>query len=274
MNQKTSFRLAAIPSDAGEEVLPEAPMTGAAIHEPGNFRFIPGGLFSQGVAALEGSELHRVRFLRPQPLQEGFRQIAAFLQKKGRPLAALAACELRSPAPLARSDFEQFNRDYIELLASFGFSARPPYPIGRSNLAPLYSPPTEPSLFAFTYTAPVKRASEVRPVDFFISGKPENIDSEPGGIFGGADVSADGLKSKAAYIIQALRERVLQLGAEWSSITASQIYTVHPVEAVVSSVFADSGLTNVGLTLFPSYPPVRGMEFEIDVRAVRRELVL
>ena len=49
---------------------------------------------------------------------------------------------------------------------------------------------------------------------------------------------------------------------------------MHPVEAVVSSVFAESGLTNVGLTLFPSYPPVQGMEFEIDVRAVSRELVL
>ena len=249
-------------------------MNNAAIHELGNFRFIPGGYFSNGVAALAGSELHRVRFLRPQPLEAGCRKIAAFLQQRGRPLAALAACELRSPAALARSDFDQFNRKYIELLASYGFSGQPPYPIGRSNLAPLYSPPIEPSVFAFTYTAPVERKNEVRPVDFFISGKPENIESELDGIFGGADVSSEGLKSKAAYIMQALRERVLQLGAEWSSITASQIYTVHPVEAVISSVFAESGLTNVGLTLFPSYPPVQGMEFEIDVRAVSRELVL
>ena len=60
-------------------------MSNAAIHEPGNFRFIPGGYFSQGVAALAGSELHRVRFLRPQPLEKGFREIGAFSGKGAGP---------------------------------------------------------------------------------------------------------------------------------------------------------------------------------------------
>lgn len=249
-------------------------MVDVAIHEAGNFRFIQGGYFSMGVAALPGYELHRVRFRQPQPLEDGFRKIAAYLRGKSRPLEALAACELRSPAPLKRSDFEQFNKHYIDLLVSLGFSGQPPYPIGRSNLAPLYNPPTEPSLFAFSYTTPVDQKSSIRPVDFFISGKPENIEGQPGGVYGGTDVSAEGLKSKAAYIVQALRQRVVQLGAEWSSITTSQIYTVHPIEAVIPSVFAGSGLTNTGLTLFPSHPPVLGMEFEIDVRAVSRELVL
>ncbi|CAN7720914.1 hypothetical protein LJR290_006092 [Variovorax sp. LjRoot290] len=249
-------------------------MSNVTIHEAGSFQFIPGGLFSLGVAALPGYELHRVRFRQPQALGAGFRVIADYLQKQGRPLTALAACELRSPAALTRADFNKFNNYYVDLLTSLGFSGQIPYPIGRSNLAPLFNPPTECALFAFSFTTPIQQESIAKPVDFVISGKPEIIEEPPGGVFGGTDVSAEGLIGKAAFIMQALRQRVTSLGAEWSSVNGAQIYTVHPLEAVISSVFAGSGLTNVGLTLFPSYPPVLGMEFEVDVRAVSRELVL
>jgi hypothetical protein len=249
-------------------------MPDVAIHEPGNFRFIPGGLFSLGVAALPGYELHRVRFLRPQPLEHGFLTVAAFLREQDRPLAALAACELRSPAPLARSDFVSFNRQYVELQTSLGFSGQSPYPIGRSNLAPLHHPPAEPLLFAFSYTTLAHRARSTATTDFVISGKPENIEESPGGIVAGTDISANGLKQKAAYVMQVLRQRVTSLGAEWASISGAQVYTVHSLESVIPSVFADSGLTDVGLTLFPSYPPVLGLEFEVDVRAVSCELLI
>ena len=244
------------------------------IHEPGNFRYIPGGLFSLGVAALPAYELHRVRFLRPQPLEHGFRTVAAFLREQGRPLAALAACELRSPAALSWDDFDRFNQRYVELQSSLGFCGVAPYPIGRSNLAPLYHPPAEASLFAFSYTAPARLARAGATVDFVISGKPENREEPPGGNVAGTDVSAEGLRQKAAYVMQALRQRVASLDAEWDSINGAQVYTVHPLEAVISSAIADSGLAEVGLTLFPAYPPVLGLEFEVDVRAVSRELFI
>ena len=249
-------------------------MSNSTICEPGNFRFIHGGLFSLGVAALPGYELHRVRFRRQLPLAEGFHAIAAHLRQQGRPLAALASCELRSPAALTREDFGKFNQQYVDLQASLGFSGQPPYPIGRSNLAPLYHPPAKPTLFAFSYTAAARQGRPPAPVDFVISGKPENVEGSPGSVFAGTDVSAEGLRQKAAYVMQVLRQRVDILGAEWPSVNGAQIYTVHPIEAVIQSAFADSGLTDVGLTLFPSHPPVIGLEFEVDVRAVSRELIL
>jgi hypothetical protein len=64
------------------------------------------------------------------------------------------------------------------------------------------------------------------------------------------------------------------LGGEWSAINGAQVYTVHPLEPVIQIAFANTGLTDVGLTLFPSYPPVIGLEFEVDVRAVSREIFL
>jgi hypothetical protein len=34
----------------------------------------------------------------------------------------------------------------------------------------------------------------------------------------------------------------------------------------------ESGLTTLGITLVPGYPPVTGLDFEIDVRAIGAEL--
>jgi len=247
-------------------------MSNIGFHEPGSFQFIPGGLFSFGVAALPGYELHRVRLLRPQPLEVGFHTVATFLRERNRPLAALATCELRSPEPLALTEFVRFNEQYVELLTSLGFSGQSPYPIGRSNLAPVYHPPREPLLFAFSYTYPRHHARATATVNFVISGKPENIEEPPGGIVAGADVSASGLIQKATYVLDVLRKRVAILGAEWTSINGAQVYSAHSLDAVIPSVFVNAGLTDLGLTLFPSFPPVLGLEFEVDVRAVSCEL--
>jgi len=69
----------------------------------GGFRFIPGVYqYSAGVAAEAGFRLERMRFAEPIPLMAGFARIAAYLDAIGRPKAAFAACELRSPAPLRK----------------------------------------------------------------------------------------------------------------------------------------------------------------------------
>jgi hypothetical protein len=206
----------------------------------------------------------------------GFQTASEYLRKRGRPLAALAACELRSPAPLTLSEFISFNQQYVSLQKSLGFSNQIPCPIGRSNLAPLHHPPAEPVLFAFSFTVPNCSESSVAipGTDFVISGKPEYREGKEDGIVARGDVSPDGLRQKAAFVVKALREQVESLGAQWGAITGAQVYTVHSLEPLISSVFADNGLTDVGLTLFPSYPPVLGLEFEVDVRSVTRELFI
>src|ERR1700751_2526970 len=76
----------------------------------GNYRFIPAVFqYSSGAAADTGYEIERVRFDRLLPLAEGFVQGAQYIKAAGRPLTALCACELRSPAAFTEDGFRRFN---------------------------------------------------------------------------------------------------------------------------------------------------------------------
>jgi len=241
--------------------------------KPGNYRFIvsPGGPFSSGVAAQPGFALRRVRFLRPIPMAAGFAFIKAHLEREGRPVTALAACELRSPAAMTIEQFQAFNGEYLKTLHQWGCKAGEINPLARSNLAPITEIPSEAMFFAFTYTVPEAGASG----DFLISGKPEIRDGvTTDRIVGGRDVSLKGLETKARFVMNAMRERVTALGCDWAAVTAAQIYTVHDIRPLLDTVFAEDNISQIGLAWYPSWPPVIGMEFEVDVRSVRTELVI
>lgn len=239
---------------------------------PGGFRFVPGRQFSGGVAAEPGFALRRVRFREPLPLAQGLAAARAILSAAGRPPEALAACELRSPLPLHIADFIAFNLRYLAALSAEGFSAAPPYPIGRSNLAPILAPPAEVVLFAITFTVP---AADAGGVDFFISGKPENRPAATfeEGIVGGGDVSPAGLRVKAEYVMGELSARMAELGVDWARVTGAQAYTIHPLEPVLEIVTGRLPLAWGGLTLVPAHPPVTGLAFEVDLRSISEEVV-
>ena len=144
--------------------------------------------------------------------------------------------------------------------------------LARSNIAPITEVPAEFAFFAFTYTVPEQGAVG----DFLISGKPESRDglTGPERIFGGRDVSLRGLEAKARYVVNALRERVMALNCDWSGITAAQIYTVHDTRPLLENIFAEAQLSQIGVAVYPAWPPVEGLEFEADVRRVRMEMVV
>ncbi len=241
--------------------------------KPGDYKFIvsPGGPFSSGVAALPGFALHRVRFLRPIPMADGFAFIKKHLEREGRPVTALAACELRSPAAMTVEQFQAFNGEYLKTLHQWSCKAGDINPLARSNLAPITEVPSEAMFFAFTYTVHEKDASG----DFLISGKPEIRDGvTTDRIVGGRDVSLKGLETKARFVMNAMHERVAALGCDWAAVTGAQIYTVHDVRPLLDTVFAESNVSQIGLAWYPAWPPVIGMEFEVDVRSVRTELVI
>ena len=243
---------------------------------PGGYRFVPGRQFSGGVAAERGFALRRVRFREPLPLARGLAAARAILDAAGRPPEALAACELRSPRPLPIADFLAFNETYLAALRAQGFTAAPPYPIGRSNLAPILAPPAEVVLFAVTFTVPREGpAADAGGVDFFISGKPETsaAASFEAGIVGGADVSPAGLRVKAEYVMRELRARMAELGVEEARVTGAQAYTIHPLEPVLEIVTGRLPLAWGGLTLVPAHPPVTGLAFEVDLRSISEEHV-
>jgi len=67
---------------------------------------------------------------------------------------------------------------------------------------------------------------------------------------------------------------LVSVGCDWSGITGSQVYTVHDFRPVLENLFAELGISQIGVAWYPGWPPVSDMEFEVDVRRVRTELVI
>jgi hypothetical protein len=237
----------------------------------GGFRYLPGSShpFATGVAALAGHGLVRVRLRRALPLAEGLDFAARYLARQGRSPMALAGCELRSPRPMSPAEFGLLNAEYVVQLRRNGFA---PEPVARSNMAPLWDAPAAPALVAFTYAAPADDGSAGRAgPDFLLSGKPE-IDEAAGRIVLRGDTSPEGMQAKAGFVLDALKRAAAALGGAWEDLTGAQAYTVQPLEPVLP-VLRENGLLGIGIVLFPGYPPVTGLDFEIDVRAVGVEVV-
>ena len=254
-----------------------------------DYAFLAGGApFSSGVIALPGYEIVRARFARPWPVKRGFEAIAAHLRSLQRPLTALCATELRSPQPFSYDGFGEFNAGYVSTLREWGIVRPEGNPVARSNVCPIHEAPAEPVFQAFCYTVPTPAAhasllttsdhSERAPGprSFVLAGYAEWAEGTafPEGIVARGDRSSTGLATKAAFVLDTLQQRCKALGGDWSMLTAIQIYTEHEIGPLVNEQFAPRGLTALGLNWYPSRPPVQGLEFEIDARCVRRELVI
>jgi hypothetical protein len=237
---------------------------------PGNYRFLTHAFqYSGGVSADAGFAIERARFARPLPLAEGFDAIEAYLARLGRPPTAFCACELRSPKQFTEQGFIDFNRHYVQRLEKWGLFRDEINPVARSNVCPEIDPPATPSFYAFCYTVPGGGTS------FVAAGSGEASDG-PGSyaerIVRLGDQSPDGMRDKARYVRGAMERRMGALGFGWQDVTATQVYTVfnlHPIVPVVFDVAAAGGLT-----WHYARPPVEGLDFEMDVRGLARELVV
>jgi hypothetical protein len=219
------------------------------------------------VIALRRHSLTRVRLRGQVPMADGMARAAAFLRSQNRPTSAFAACELRAPASMSRSEFPAFNATYASLLRQHGFGADDAHPVARSNMAPQFDPPGKATLFAFTFATPCEGPGGR---DFLISGKPENTETS---IIAPGDTSPAGMHAKAAYVIAQLQDWTRELGGDWGDVNGAQAYTVRSLDGVIEAL-RQGGLADAGLTLFPAYPPIDWCEFEIDVRAVSVELTI
>jgi hypothetical protein len=239
------------------------------------YRYLQGVFqYSAGVAAEPGFEIERARFLRPVPLAEGFRAIEAYLVGLGRPLGALCACELRSPAPFTEEGFLAFNRAYVGTLARWGIYRDDANPVARSNVCPEIDPPEAANFYAFAYTIPAQPG--VRP-SFHIAGSgeaPEGKANYRDHIVCRGDTSVSGLREKAHYVLGEMERRMRVLGFGWPEVTATQLYTVYDVYPFFADDLVRRGATAGGLTWHFARPPVVGLDYEMDVRGIAREIVL
>lgn len=240
----------------------------------GGYRYIPGVFqYSAGVAPLDGFRIERVTFRRPVPLREGFDRIAAHLTAAGRPPAAFCACELRSPEPMSEDGFRAFNRLYVGVLSDWGIVAEGRNPVARSNVCPAVAPPGEPSFHAFSYTV----ADDGAAPSFVIAGSgevPEGKDNYRDHVVRPGDTSAAGLRAKANYVLAEMERRMAALGFGWSDTTATQVYTVHDLHPFLADAIVARGAAAHGLTWQYCRPPVAGLDYEMDCRAVTVERVV
>jgi len=237
----------------------------------GGYRFVEGVFqYSAGVAAEPGHRIVRVQFRRPVPLEEGFRRIEKIIGVAGRPLTAFCACELRSPAPFTESGFAAFNKIYVGTLERWSIYDGKTNPVARSNVCPAIDPPAEPSFHAFSYT---ETAADAEP-SFVIAGSgeaPEGRGNYRDHIVKRGDVSPEGLREKARFVLGEMERRMGALGFGWKDTTAAQLYTVHDVHPFLADEIVRRGAARSGLTWHYNRPPVVELEYEMDCRGVSSE---
>jgi hypothetical protein len=241
---------------------------------PGNYRFVPSVFqYSSGAAADRGYEIERVRFHELVPLAEGFAQAAQYIRAVGRPLTALCACELRSPGAVTEEGFRDFNLHYVKTLAEWGIYDGSINPVARSNVCPAIDPPSEPAFYAFSFTRPREHASPT----FVIAGSAEargGSGSYPERIVRYRDLSPQGIKDKVRFTAGQMESRMAEFGADWTTTTAVQAYTVQDFHPVLADELVRRGAAHSGLTWHFARPPVIDLEFEMDCRCVLREVVV
>jgi hypothetical protein len=243
----------------------------------GGYRYVRAGFqYSLGVAAEPGYELERVRFFRPLPLAGAFAAVEAHLASIGRPTSAFAQCELRSSAPFTDQGFLDFNKAYVGTLTRWGLYREGDAlmnPVARSNVCPVHGGPSEPSMHAFSYTVPAQAATRAT---FAIAG---GADARPGSapykdrVVRHGDTSPDALREKAEFVLDSMAQRMAPLGVGWDDATLTQLYTVHDVGHLIGELIAARGAAPAGVLWTYARPPVIGLDFEMDVLGVTREIV-
>jgi hypothetical protein len=241
---------------------------------PGGYRFIKAVFqYSGGVAAMPGYRIRRVRFARPVPLAQGFARIEQFIGATGRLLTAFCQCELRSPAQFSEEGFIAFNRKYVETLQRWSIFDGTTNPVARSNVCPEIDPVAEPSFHAFSFTEP---ATDAAP-SFVVAGSAEAQEGHASyreRIVRLGDVSPDGLREKARFVLGEMERRMAALGFTWRDTTAAQVYTVHDLHPFLADELMRRGAAHSGLTWHYCRPPVVGLDYEMDCRGVAFEEVI
>jgi len=240
----------------------------------GGYRYIPAVFqYSGGVGALPGFAIHRVRFKEPVPLAEGFKRIERIIGAAARPLTSFCACELRSPAPFTEDGFRAFNEVYAGTLRRWGLFDGDANPVARSNVCPEIDPPSEPSFHAFCFTV----AAQSPIATFVVAGSGEAREGKANyrdHTVRHGETSPDAIREKARFVLGEMERRLGLLGFSWSDTTASQVYTVHDLHPFLAGEIVRRGAARAGLTWHYCRPPVRGLEYEMDCRAIATEQVV
>ncbi len=243
----------------------------------GNYRFLTGiAPYSSGVAADDGFEIVHAGLAQPVSYRKGFDIIHNHLKDHDRPRQALCAIELRSPEPFSFEGFAEFNQGYQDILADWDLILDGINPIARTNIAPEVGPSPEPCLYAFSYTIPCRKPRN--PNTFVVAGAGELTEGSlsPEGIIRAGETGEDAIREKAAHVMGIMRARLSGLKLSWEHVNAVDIYTVYPLHPILEETLLRplQQAAIHGVRWFYGRPPIVGLEFEMDMRGIRREIRL
>lgn len=240
----------------------------------GNYHFLQGGAAFSGAAVADpGYAIVHATFLKPPPVTDGFDWIVAYLQKEGRLAQAVCAIELRSPRRLSMTAFGEFNNGtYLPALKKHDLQVNGVGPMTRSNLAVEINPPSQPVIYAFSYTVPA--AETGTPRDFVLAGAADMDGSR--GIIRAGETSDDAMREKAVFVMAELKERLDTLGLGWDDCTSFNVYTAYNIFSFLREVMLEPlGRAQMeGVRWYLTRPPIEGLEFEADARRTLREIYI
>ena len=241
----------------------------------GHYHFLTGiDPYSSGVIADPGFEIVHVTLRAPDTeWRQGFDVIDDHLDGAGAGRSALCGVELRSPAPFTMSGFIDFNNRYCKVLKQWELYIGDLNPVARTNVAPLYSPPAQPVLHGFSYVVPVDE--RVSPT-LVVAGAGELRDGvlDEKAIVLSGHTDAEAMREKASLVMRVMEERLHGLGARWDLLQVVDIYTVHALDSYIEEVILNrlGPARRHGVHWHHAQPPIENLEFEMDMRGVRREL--
>jgi hypothetical protein len=99
---------------------------------------------------------------------------------------------------------------------------------------------------------------------------------DPHDVIRRGETSKDALVEKTRFVMGLMEARLKGLGAGWSQVTHTNIYTVHNFcPWLTKEILAKMDAAQLhGVTWHFSRPPIVSIEYEMDLRACRKELVI
>jgi hypothetical protein len=88
------------------------------------------------------------------------------------------------------------------------------------------------------------------------------------------DTSPSGMRQKAQWVLGEMERRMTALGASWATATGVNVYTVHDIHSFLADDLVRRGATRHGLIWHFNRPPIVGLDYEMDCRAVAIERVI
>jgi len=244
-------------------------------NEAGGYRFLPAiAPYSAGVVAMPGFEIVHATLQSPLRWHDGLAAARRYLKGTGLTCHNICGVELRCPEPYSLQGFVDFNDVYRGLLKDWNMMIDGTNPVARTNVAPMVNPPSEPMLFAFSYTRP----SQVSRSTFVVAGGGELPDGELAErrIVRAGETSENALLDKAKCVSEIMNGRLKSLGGSSELLTTIDAYTAHPMHPLLERVLLSElpAISHMGVHWYCSRPPIVDIEFEMDMRGIVHEVVL